>query len=219
MRRCTGARSSSSAASADAPRCDALVTASGRRAVRAGRRLRAGGARRRRRRCRRRGARRAAGRRRRSRRQHRRRDAARSGPPTSRRGSVRMCAAAATRCLPQMRAEVAAVEPGRLRLHHLGNAVARPGRGRRRPSSPRPAARSTTDSRCTRESDDLFSYRRDGAGSGRRPAWWYCEARAGWMSPGDRRDPACGSAAVQRARSPRRPRRLGGRPTTSRWSW
>ncbi len=81
-------------------------------------------------------------------------------------GSDRTCAAAATRCRCEMRAEVAQVVPA---------AFASRRGGRRRsisaPRSPRSSSKrgcNVTDvSICTRESPDLYSHRRDGERAGR----------------------------------------------------
>ncbi len=86
--------------------------------------------------------------------------------PRSRPGSARTSAAPATRC----------PRPCSRRSPPSSRPRCRPRRGARppstsapgcAPSSSAPGSRWSTSSRCTRESPDLYSYRRDGAGAGR----------------------------------------------------
>ena len=62
-----------------------------------------------------------------------------------------------------MRDEVAAVVPATRADDVVGHARARPRRRRPRPARREPASRASTVGGCTRESPDLYSYRRDGA--------------------------------------------------------
>ena len=82
-------------------------------------------------------------------------------------GRAARCAAAATRCPQEMRDEVAAVEPASRATTSWGTPSLDVGRRRARPARPRRASQIVDLSRCTRESPDLFSYRRDGRASGR----------------------------------------------------
>ena len=67
----------------------------------------------------------------------------------------------------EMRADVAARGPGGLRRDLVGHALARRGRRRAWLSCEPGVVEVVRTGRCTREDDDLFSYRREGAASGR----------------------------------------------------
>ncbi len=67
----------------------------------------------------------------------------------------------------EMRDEVAAVEPATASTTSWGTPAARPRRRSDAPSSSASASRCTDVSRCTLESPDLYSHRRDGARAGR----------------------------------------------------
>ena len=105
--------------------------------------------------------------------------------------------------------EVPARAAGRGRRRRAGDAARRPRGARPRstsapgcaPSSSATGSRWSTSSRCTRESPDLYSYRRDGAAAGRRGWPGVIEGDAMTRARRDRRRPrtACASGSPRPA--------------------